>query len=100
MGALSTPGFALTLALVAGLTLSALACDAGSDDASDIPERESAFATAEAERKSAAGDCRIGPGAQCEGADFEGADLAAEQLGNNLQEDGVDLSEANLRFAT
>ena len=61
MSVVSTPGLALTLVLVAGLTLSALACGAGSDDGSDIPERESAFATAEADRKSAAGDCRIGP---------------------------------------
>ena len=58
----------------------------------------SAAATAEALRKVKAGDCELGPGAQCEGADFEGADLrpgtAAWQ-----QFSPVDLSGSNLRYA-
>ena len=69
VSAVSITGLALTLALAAGLVLSAAACGAGTSvevgpgsvDGSDIPERESEFATAEADRKSAAGDCRIGP---------------------------------------
>ena len=80
--AVSTPRLALAL------VLSAVACGAGaavevgpgSADGSDIPERESVFATAEADRKSAAGDCRMGPGARCEGADFKGADLSWANL--------------------
>ena len=51
------------------------------------------FATAEADRKSAAGDCRIGPRARCEGADFKGADL------NNVNLKGAVLSEADLTDA-
>jgi hypothetical protein len=67
--------------------------------ASPIPRRETEAATAEARRKSSAGDCEIGPGAQCEGADFEGKDLAATSPINMGLGEGVDLSGANLRFA-
>ncbi len=72
--------------------------DSAQPTASPIPGRPSTAATAEAVRKSSAGDCEIGAGAQCEGADFEGKDLAAEQIHMGLGE-GVDLSGANLRFA-
>jgi hypothetical protein len=75
------------------------AADVGTEPtASPIPDRPSAAATAEADRKSTAGECEIGPGAQCEGVDFEGTDLAAELLHKGLGE-GVDLSGANLRSA-
>ena len=63
-----------------------------------IPERETEFATAEAARKSSAGECQIEPNAQCEGADLASTDLAALQINKGLGE-GVDLSGANLRFA-
>ena len=85
-------------------TLLVVACASGAGSPSDGPtptvvaESMVVFATAEAERKSAAGNCAIEPNAQCEGADFEGVDLGAEFLGNNLN-DGLDLTGANLRSA-
>ncbi len=55
-------------------------------------------ATAEALRKTVVGNCEIGPGAQCEGADFGGADLDPGDAGwQNF--DPVDLADANLRNA-
>ncbi len=56
-------------------------------------------ATAEALRKVFAGDCKVGPGAQCEGADFEGKNLDPYDPPGNRNFDGVDLSDANLRNA-
>ena len=55
-------------------------------------------ATAEALRKTVAGNCEIGPGAQCEEADLGQADLDPGDAGwQNF--DPVDLSNANLRNA-
>ncbi len=94
-----TVGFAaLLLALAVSCTSTPVSPVAVSSP-TGIPESESVFATAEAQRKLSAGDCTVEPQARCEGADFEGMDLAAEQLGNHLQKDGVDLTGANLRFA-
>jgi uncharacterized protein YjbI with pentapeptide repeats len=56
-------------------------------------------ATAEALRKVFAGDCKVGPGAQCEGADFEGMNLDPYDPPGNRNFDGVDLTDANLRNA-
>jgi uncharacterized protein YjbI with pentapeptide repeats len=100
-GVLRVPGVlgVAAFVLAAACTSSPAAPSASVSSPTGIPESESVFATAEAQRKSFAGDCVIGPHAQCEGADFEGKDLAAEQLGNHLQKDGVDLTGANLRFS-
>ena len=88
--------------LLATMLIVARASGAGSPSDGLTPtvvaESMAVFATAEAERKSAAGNCTIEPNAQCEGADFEGVDLGAEFLGNN-RNDGLDLTGANLRSA-
>ena len=51
------------------------------------------FATAEADRKSAAGDCRIGPRARYEGADLNNVNLKGAVLSE------ADLTDANLSWA-